>query len=119
VLRPEAERRGGVADLRGERVLVGLPGLRDDRANDPLGVVGHPPLGATQHPPAAIEPERLPAGLRPARPCDELTDAVGGGRRNRRDDVAGGGVPHLETVGRAPAVVVNVCVGRRMRHQAP
>ena len=96
VLGPEAERAAPVGDLREGRVLVGLAGLGDDRRDDLLGVVHEPLLSAQQHARAAVEPERLPAGLRsaPAR-ChlgDGLRPEVGDGR----DGLAGGGVFHRD-----------------------
>ncbi len=92
VLGPEAERGGGVVDLGELGVLVGLARLRADHVDDAVGVVRDPLLGAQEDLGAALEAQRLPAGLRRAGAGDDLLDLVRGHVRDGRDDLAGGRV---------------------------
>ena len=64
-------------------LVPGLAGLGDDRLDDAVGVVDHPPLGALEHLGAALEAERLPAGLRRAGAGHELGELLRGEPRRR------------------------------------
>ena len=105
VLRPEAEGGGGVAHLGELGVLVGLAVLGHDRARDAVRVVDDPLLRAPQDARAAVEAERLPAGLRGACAGHHGGHLVGLERRHRGDHLSRGGVLHLDR----PALAVRRC----------
>ena len=83
-LGPEAEGVGGVGDLGELGVLVGLAGLGDDRVDHPLGCCpsATSARGSSTRA-AALEAERLPAGLRRAGARDDLLDLLGADGRGR------------------------------------